>query len=155
MSWNIYVRAEVFKTVTIKNAVFGDVVPCSSCVNLCFRGIYRLHLQGRKIIERGARVSMWLQTSPVICFPSLFILIDRLCGLVVRVPGYRSRGLVFDSRLYQIFWEVVGLVRGPLSLVREYNWGATWMESSGSGSRKLRLTAVGTRCADHATPSIC
>jgi hypothetical protein len=27
----------------------------------------------------------------------------RLCGLVVRVPGYRSRGPGFDSRLYQIF----------------------------------------------------
>jgi hypothetical protein len=34
---------------------------------------------------------------------------DRLCGLVVRVPGYRSRGPWFDSRRYQIFWEVVGL----------------------------------------------
>jgi hypothetical protein len=43
---------------------------------------------------------------------------DRLCGLVVRVPGYRSRGPVFDSRHYQIFWEVAGLERGPLSLVR-------------------------------------
>jgi hypothetical protein len=42
---------------------------------------------------------------------------DRFCGLVVRVPGYRSRGSEFDSRRYQIFWEVVGLERGPLSLV--------------------------------------
>jgi hypothetical protein len=41
--------------------------------------------------------------------------VDCLCGLVVRVPGYRSRGPRFDSRLYQIFWEVVGLERGPLS----------------------------------------
>ena len=29
--------------------------------------------------------------------------IDRLCGLVVRVSGYRYRGLGFDSRRYQIF----------------------------------------------------
>ena len=43
---------------------------------------------------------------------------DRLCGLVVRVSGYRYRGLGFDSRRYQIFWVVVGLERGPLSLVR-------------------------------------
>jgi hypothetical protein len=43
--------------------------------------------------------------------------LDRLCGLVVRVPGYRSRYPDFDSRRYQIFWEVVGLERGPLSLV--------------------------------------
>ena len=43
---------------------------------------------------------------------------DRLCGLVVRVSGYRYRGLGFDSRRYQIFWVVVGLERGSLSLVR-------------------------------------
>ena len=43
---------------------------------------------------------------------------DRLCGLVVRVSGYRYRGPGFDSRRYQIFWVVVGLERGPLSLVR-------------------------------------
>jgi hypothetical protein len=29
--------------------------------------------------------------------------IDRLCGLVVRVSGYKYRGLGFDSRRYQIF----------------------------------------------------
>ena len=29
--------------------------------------------------------------------------VDRLCGLVVRVSGYRYRGLGFDSRRYQIF----------------------------------------------------
>ena len=27
---------------------------------------------------------------------------DRLCGLVVRVSGYRYRGLGFDSRRYQV-----------------------------------------------------
>jgi hypothetical protein len=37
---------------------------------------------------------------------------------------------------------------------REDNWGATWMERRGSGTRKSRLTAVEIRCADHATPSI-
>jgi hypothetical protein len=47
----------------------------------------------------------------------MYNIIDRLCGLVVRVPGYRSRGPGFDSLCYQIFWEVVGLERGPLSLV--------------------------------------
>jgi len=52
---------------------------------------------------------------------------DRLCGLVVRVSGYRYRGPGFDSRRYQIFWVVVGLERGPLSLVRS-NWGATWIK---------------------------
>jgi hypothetical protein len=42
---------------------------------------------------------------------------DRLCGLVVRVPGYRRQGPGFDSLRYQIFREVVGLERNPLSLV--------------------------------------
>jgi len=41
----------------------------------------------------------------------------RLCGLVVRVSGYRYRGPGFDPRRYQIFYVVVGLERGPLSLV--------------------------------------
>jgi hypothetical protein len=41
---------------------------------------------------------------------------DRLCVLVVR--AYRYRGPGFDSRRYQIFSVVLGLERGPLSLVR-------------------------------------
>jgi hypothetical protein len=44
-------------------------------------------------------------------------MVDRLCGLVVGVPGYRSRDPGFHSQRYQIFWKVVGLERGPLSLV--------------------------------------
>jgi hypothetical protein len=42
---------------------------------------------------------------------------DRLCGLVDKVPGYRFRVDGFDSRRYQILLEVVGLERGPLSFV--------------------------------------
>jgi len=38
-------------------------------------------------IEFGAFVYIW----------------DRLCGLVVRVSGYRYRGPGFDPRRYQIF----------------------------------------------------
>jgi hypothetical protein len=41
---------------------------------------------------------------------------DRLCGLAVRVPGYRSRP-GFDSQHYQKKKRVVGLERGALSLV--------------------------------------
>jgi hypothetical protein len=43
------VRFEVSTAVTMKNAVFWDVAPCSSCVNQRFGGTYLLHLQGRKI----------------------------------------------------------------------------------------------------------
>jgi hypothetical protein len=66
----------------------------------------------------------WLHNGDVLCFllGSNWIYVmykkaDRLCGLVIRVPGYRSRGPGFDSRRYQIFWKVVGLEWGPLSLV--------------------------------------
>ena len=31
------------------------------------------------------------------------LLLDHLCGLVVRVSGYRYRGPGFDPRRYQIF----------------------------------------------------
>jgi len=48
---------------------------------------------------------------------SIRVLVDRLCGLVVRVSGYRYRGPGFDPRRYQIFWVIVGLERGSLSLV--------------------------------------
>jgi hypothetical protein len=32
-----------------------------------------------------------------------FVTLDRLCSLVVRVPGYRSNGPGFDSLRYQIY----------------------------------------------------
>jgi hypothetical protein len=60
-----------------------------------------------------------------------YVTIDRLCGLVLRVPGYRSQVPGFDSRRYQIFWEVVGLERGPLSLMITI---AELLERTSSGS---------------------
>jgi hypothetical protein len=45
------------------------------------------------------------------------MVVDRLFGLVVWASGNRTRGPGFDSRRYQIFWEVVDLQRGPLSLL--------------------------------------
>jgi hypothetical protein len=53
--------------------------------------------------------------------------------LAITVPGYRSRGPGFDSRRYKVFWEVVGLERGPLSLVRINEELLEWKSS---GSRK-------------------
>jgi hypothetical protein len=47
----------------------------------------------------------------------------------------------------------VGLERGPLRLVSTTEELLQW-KSSGSGSRKARLKAVGIRCADHGTPTI-
>jgi hypothetical protein len=48
----------------VKGLVFEEcrLLGCRSYVNRCFRGTYCLHLQGRKIRERGTSVSTWLQT---------------------------------------------------------------------------------------------
>jgi hypothetical protein len=96
-------------------------------------------------------------SSLVVCFYISIIIVlvwaYSLTASVVRVPGYRSRGTGLDSRRYWIFWEVVGLERGPLCLVSITEELLEW-KSNGSGSRKPRLTVVGIRCADHATPSI-
>jgi hypothetical protein len=46
-----------WKNLSVKNAVFWDVVLCKSCVNQRFGGTYRLHLQGRKIRSRETSVS--------------------------------------------------------------------------------------------------
>ena len=86
---------------------------------------------------------------------------DRFCGLVVRVSGYRYRGLGFDSQRYQIFWVVVGLERGPLSLVRSIEEVAAPVqktEINGRGDplrwpRDTPLSAkVGTNFADRRRP---
>jgi hypothetical protein len=47
-------------SMSLKNDVFWDVAPCRSCVNRRFRGMCSLHLQSRKIRERGTSLSRWL-----------------------------------------------------------------------------------------------
>jgi len=59
-------------------------------------------------------------------FVTIISHMDRLCGLVVIVSGYRYRGPGFDPRRYQIFWAVVGLEQGPLSLVRSIEELLEW-----------------------------
>jgi hypothetical protein len=69
------------------------------------------------------------------------LLIDPLCGLVARVCGYRSRGPGFDSRHYQIFWQIVDMERGARSLVST-NEELLRRKSSGSG---LEIRKYGSR----------
>jgi hypothetical protein len=57
---------------------------------------------------------------------------DRLCGLVVRAPSYRTRAPGLFPRHYQIFWEVVGMERGPLRLLSTIE-EILGRKSSGSG----------------------
>jgi hypothetical protein len=57
----------------------------------------------------------------------------------------------FDFWRYHIFCEVVGLERGPLSLVSTIE-ELLGRKSSGSGLEN-EITALGIRRADHTTPS--
>jgi hypothetical protein len=90
--------------------------------------VCRLRERYRCATLPGSSHCYWVLSSALCDF-------DRLCGLVAKVPGCRSRGP--GSILgYQIFWEVVGLERGPLSLVstiEELLEG----KSSGSGLESL------------------
>jgi hypothetical protein len=63
----------------------------------------------------------------------------------VRVPGYRCWGPRFDSQRYQIFWEVVGLEQGALSLMItiEELFGRN---SSGSGLESREYGRGGLLC---------
>ena len=75
----------------------------------------------------GVTISMLFHIGNIVQITMGFInSVDRLCGLVVRVSGYRYRGPGFDPRRYQIFWLVVGLERGPLSLVRSIEELLEW-----------------------------
>jgi hypothetical protein len=47
----------------------------------------------------------------------LYSWMNHLCGLAVRVPGYRSRGPGTISGATRICEKLVSLQRGPLSLV--------------------------------------
>jgi hypothetical protein len=76
---------------------------------------------------------------------------DRLCGLVVRVPGYKSRGRGFDSRRYQIFWKVIGLERGSLSIVSTTE-ELLGRKSSGSGLENREYGRRDPLCWPRDTP---
>jgi hypothetical protein len=93
----------------LKNAVFWDVAPCSSCVNQRFGGTYCLHLQATKIRERGTSVSRWLQTARH-HIPENGILHSHRENL----RSYKARDLVFNRMLRNFISEkycclVIGL----------------------------------------------
>jgi hypothetical protein len=79
---------------------------------------------------RVFHILLWISVNVISefpVFPFILLIILLICGLVVRVSGYRYRGPRFDSRLIS-----VGSGTGSTQ-PREDNWGATWMTKSGSG----------------------
>ena len=84
---------------------------------ILYLSVFRKYIQ--KIHQYLTRVTDdYFTCKPIDIYDNICLSPDRRCGLVVRVSGYRYRGLGFDSRRYQILCVIVGLERGPLSLVR-------------------------------------
>jgi hypothetical protein len=91
--------------------------------------LYCFKHDGRNaVVVRRVNETAWLGMGEL----RILLECDHLCGLVVRVSGYRSRGPGFGSRSYQIFWEVGGLEWVPLSLVRTTEELLEW-KNNGSG----------------------
>jgi hypothetical protein len=84
-----------------------------------------------------------------LCTKLLVILsYDHLCSLVVRVPGYRSRGPVSIPDATK----VVGLERVPLSLVSTIE--SYLEEKIAAPVEKAENTTVGISRADYVAPTI-
>jgi hypothetical protein len=93
-------------------------------------------------------VTKYIQTAKFTC---LNVPLDRLCGLVSsgQSSWLQIQSSGFDSWRYQIFFEVVGLERGPLSLANTTE-GLLERKSSDFGLEY----GLGIRHADHAAPSL-
>jgi hypothetical protein len=98
--------------------------------------------------------SSWLQNRDALCFlwGTNWIYICYVEESRQKSSWLQIQRSVFDSRLYHIFWEVVGLERGQLSLVSTIK-ELLWRKSNGSGL-ETEITAVRIRHADHVAPSI-
>jgi hypothetical protein len=70
----------------LKSFTLVKILTCNFCVNR--ESMCLLH-------KKRCAINAYIKT--------LFQVGDRLCGLVVRVSGYRSKIPGFDSRRFQIF----------------------------------------------------
>jgi hypothetical protein len=123
---------------------------CRICKDICWIILHIVHMykdtHTRKRISKIHYSQRWWHFTCPLNFS--FFNLHRRPPLWSSLQS--SWGPGFDSRRYQIFWEIVDMERSPLSLVSITEELLEW-KSSGSRSRKLRLTAVWIRCADHAT----
>jgi hypothetical protein len=101
-----------------------------------------------EFFQRFSQLRNWWRTST---FYGTKTFIDRLCGLVVRVRGYRSEGpgSIPDTTRKK---KVVGLERGPLSLVSTTE--ELLDRKVAAPVQKTENTAAGIRHAAHVAPSI-
>jgi hypothetical protein len=125
--WNVFSCFDVWNNLQIFKEM---VVP----------GKYLHLILMKKTLEYYIRRNLVFHT--YIFIHHIYIHIDCLCGLVVRVPGYRFRGPGINFRRFQIFWEAAGLDRSPLSLVRTTE-ELLERKSSGSGKKKTEINDRG------------
>jgi hypothetical protein len=131
---------------------------------LCFlwstNWIYICYVEESRLLLWSSGQSSWLQNGALLCFlwGTNWIYI---CYIEEGRPPLWSSGHSswlqiqrsgFDFRRYEIFWEAVGLERGPLSLVSTTE-ELLERKSSGSGPETENM-AVGIRHADHVVHSI-
>jgi hypothetical protein len=132
----------------LKKSIFGNYTGFGMSCWLCIAfncSDYNVEISSAEMSIHTVHVCTYL-----CIYVRMYLSMDRLCGLVVRFPGCRATISGFDSPRYHIFWVAVDLERSPLRLVgiieelleREVA-ALVW---------KQRLTAVGNRRADHATP---
>jgi hypothetical protein len=62
---------------------------------------YPQHVSTVSVVLRKSSIHFGIFIHSKVCTTE--IVVDRLCGIVLRVPGYRSRGPGFDSQRYQNF----------------------------------------------------
>jgi hypothetical protein len=57
---------EVFTAVVLKSIFFWDMTPCSALSGTrCFGGMYRLHLQGRRIVQQSSEQASGKWSLPI------------------------------------------------------------------------------------------
>jgi hypothetical protein len=94
------------------------------------RNLYRLRGEDSLLNSNGLHGVISRKTEIQLFFVGVLFLEDRLCGLVVRVPGCRSRGP-------GSFPALPGLDQGPLSLVTTTEELLERKKSSGSCLQNL------------------
>jgi hypothetical protein len=94
-------------TVTNRNLIQEEIKRRLNSGNACYHSVQ--NFLSSRLLSKNIRIIIMYKNC---ILPLVLHGWDRLCGLVVRVLGYRSGGPRFKKKK-----TVVGLERGPLSLV--------------------------------------
>jgi hypothetical protein len=82
-----YVRFEVFTTVTVKNAVFWNVTPCSSFKNRRFGGSYRIHQSELRSVLQSLLAANVVPSSLIVTA----LMMEAICSFETSIPTTATR----------------------------------------------------------------